>query len=512
MKDIKPRKTSSALLKGSSFRVIQTLISIGIGFWMLPFLITHLGSEDYALWVLIGSIISSYYLMDLGLNHTVTRYVARYIHTEEYSRVNQLINTALLIYSVLGITLLIFTMLAVFFIAPEIVNDPEDLKTAQAILLISGLSLSLEFPSKAFPGIISAYLRHDTIALVKMLGTIVSALMIYFFISDGYGVITLAVISLATNIVTTLFFIYYSYNLFSALDIGKKHISKNDMLEIFHFSKWTFIIDVSNLLKNKMDVWLIAFFLSSAAITTYYVAVRLVEYAIQLASQALGFTVPVFTKYYATGQLDKMAEALIFFIKMYLIVLVLFVSGFVLVGEDFIQLWVGEEININVAFQCLIVLSVGRLLVLITNPFVSILMTIKQHKYATYLSVVDTMVITLSALYLIPKFGLIGAAVSFSMVAGILRIIYLPYIVKKLTQIKLKSLLIRAIFFIIFSSIIVYCFSRYVINVDSWFGLIIYACLVGGALLPGTYLLFSGNEKKYIKRFAVDFYSKKTFK
>ncbi len=58
MKDIKPRKTSSALLKGSSFRVIQTLISIGIGFWMLPFLITHLGSEDYALWVLIGGLLA----------------------------------------------------------------------------------------------------------------------------------------------------------------------------------------------------------------------------------------------------------------------------------------------------------------------------------------------------------------------------------------------------------------------------------------------------------------------
>ena len=98
------------------------------------------------------------------------------------------------------VVLFTLTVFAVFFIAPEIVNNPEDLQTAQAILLISGLSLSLEFPSKAFPGVISAYLRFDTIALVRTLGSILSAIAIFLFISNGSGVVTLAIISFVTNI------------------------------------------------------------------------------------------------------------------------------------------------------------------------------------------------------------------------------------------------------------------------------------------------------------------------
>ena len=504
MTNIKQRTTSSALLKGSSFRVIQTIISIGIGFWMLPFLISHLGSEDYALWVLIGSIISSYYLMDLGLNHTVTRYVARYIYTEEYEQANRIINTALLIYSVLGIVLFTFTVLAVFYIAPEIVKNPEDLQTAQAILLISGLSLSLEFPSKAFPGVISAYLRFDTIALVRTLGSILSAAAIFLFISNGAGVVTLAIISFATNIITTAFFIYYAYNLFSSLDIAKKHISKKDMIEIFHFSKWTFIVDVTNLLKSKMDIWMIASLLSNAGITTYFIAARLIEYATQIVAQALGFTVPVFTKYYATNQLEKMAEALIFFVKLYVILLVLFVAGFIILGEEFIRLWIGDEIDINVAYQCLIILAAGRLLVLITNPFVSVLMTIKKHKYVTYLSVVDTIAVTLSALYLIPEFGLVGAAIAFSLVVGALRVTYLPYIVSQLTGIKLIPLMFNSIYFLIYSSLVVYAFISMKGGIDSWITLLSYSVLVAVSIIPGTILLFSKNEKYEIKQWVLN--------
>ncbi|MDO6444980.1 oligosaccharide flippase family protein [Colwellia sp. 1_MG-2023] len=508
MKNKKERKTSSALLKGSSFRVIQTVISIGIGFWMLPFLISHLGSEDYALWVLIGSIISSYYLMDLGLNHTVTRYVARYIYTEEYDRANQIINTALLIYSVLGVVLFTLTVLAVFFIAPEIVNDPEDLRTAQAILLISGLSLSLEFPSKAFPGVISAYLRFDTIALVRTLGSVLSALAIFLFISNGSGVVTLAIISFVSNITITIFFIYYSYNLFSSLDIAKKHVSKKDMIEIFHFSKWTFIVDVTNLLKNKMDIWMIASFLSSVGITTYFIAARLIEYATQIVGQALGFTVPVFTKYYAQDQLDKMAEALVFFVKLYVLLLVLFVAGFIVLGEQFIRLWIGDEINIEVAYQCLIILAVGRLLVLITNPFVSVLMTIKKHKYVTYLSLVDTIAVTLSAIYLIPNYGLIGAAIAFSLVVGVLRVTYLPFIVSQLTGIKLIPLIFNSLFFIVYSSGVTYLFMSFIGGIDDWLKLILYAFIVGFSILPGTILLFSKNEKYEIKQWVISKFKK----
>ncbi|MFT5249688.1 MAG: O-antigen/teichoic acid export membrane protein [bacterium] len=492
------RKTSTALLRGSAFRVIQTCIGIGIGFWMLPFLIANLGSQDYALWVLVGSIVSSYYLMDLGLNHAVTRYVSRYIHTQEYDRANQIINTAIVIYSILGLILFSLTLFGAIYWAPDLIDNPEDLRTAQAIILIAGLSISLEFPSKAFPGIIHAFMRFDTLALVRIIASILNAIAIYIFISEGYGIVSLAVISLFSNLLTTSFYIYFCFQLLPTLKLTLNDMSKSDLKEIFHFSKWTFIIDITNLIKQKMDLWLIATFVSSGAITTYYVAIRLTEYATQFANQALGFTVPVFTKYYAQNKFDKLEESLIFFLKLNYIVLVLFVVGFSLLGDAFLSLWIKDEIDHLLAYQCLIVLAIGRLLIFITTPFVSVLMTIKQHRYSSYLSIVDTISAVTLAFYLIPKHGVIGAAISFSLMVGALRVIYLPFIVMKLLNFSFLQFGFRALIYSMYALLTSVIFYRYSFNITSWVQLLGCSLLIFIFMGLGSILIFSRSEKSFI--------------
>jgi O-antigen/teichoic acid export membrane protein len=495
---IKQRKDSTALLRGSAFRIIQTCIGIGIGFWMLPFLITNLGSEDYALWILIGSIVSSYYLMDLGLNHAVTRYVSRYIHTQEFDRANQIINTAIVIYSILGIILFSLTIIGALFWAPSLIDNPENLKTAQAIILIAGVSISLEFPSKAFPGIINAFMRFDTLALVRIIASILNAVAIYIFISDGYGVISIAVISLVSNICTTSFYVYFCFNLFPSLKLTQKDVSKSDLKEIFHFSKWTIIIDFTNLIKKKMDLWLVAAYLSGGALTTYYVAVRLTEYATQFANQALGFTVPIFTKYYAKNEIVKLEQSLVFFLKLNYIVLVLVVAGFTLIGDVFLSLWIDDNIDYLVAYQCLVVLALGKLMIFLTLPFASILMTIKQHKYTSYLSIVDTLIAVALAFYLIPKYGAIGAAISFSLVVGAVRVIYLPLIVIKLLGFSFFSFTVHAFFYSLYALLVSFLFDTYSTNASTWLELLSLSVIIFVLMVLGSLIIFSSSERSKI--------------
>ncbi|MFT5294393.1 MAG: O-antigen/teichoic acid export membrane protein [Colwellia sp.] len=506
----KQRKISTAVMKGSAFRVIQTCIGIGIGFWMLPFLIENLGSEDYALWILIGSIVSSYYLMDLGLSHTVTRYVSKYIHTEEYDRANDIVNTAIVIYSVLGVILFAITILGAVFWAPILIENPENLRTAQTIIIIAGLSISLEFPSKAFPGVIDAYMRFDTLALVRIVASIINAIAIYIFVSNGYGVVSIAVISFVLNLVTTSFFIHFCFRLLPSMKITFKDASKKDLKEIYHFSKWNVIIDATHLLKSKMDLWLVAAFVSAGALTTYYVATRLTEYAMQFAKQALGFTIPLFTKYYAKKQFDKLEESFNFFLKLNYLVLVLFISGFFLVGESFLLLWVNGDIDYAVAYQCLIILSAGRFLTFLTSPFASILITINKHKYSSYLSIVDTIAAILSALYLIPIYGIIGAAISFSLVVGFLRVIYLPYIVIKLLGFNLVKVSLHIVVYSFYAVLVSFAFDKYMFNASSWLELLYLGCIVFLLIISGSILIFSTKERNQISQWFRIKFKKKT--
>ncbi|MBA6372138.1 oligosaccharide flippase family protein [Colwellia sp. BRX8-4] len=494
-------KDSNLLVRGASARVLQTLINIGIGFWMLPFLITNLGSADYALWVLVGSVISSYYILDLGLTQAVTRYVAKHIYRKEYDLANNIINTALLIYSLLAVIIFIIIIFAVFYIAPTLVENAKELRTVQVLFIISGLSLGLEFPSKAFPGIINAYMRFDTIAAVRTLGNIFSAIAIYFYISTGYGVVSLAVIVLLTNVCTTGFFIYYSVSLFSHLEISKNHIYKKDIQEIFHFSKWTFIVDLTNILKSKMDIWFIAAYLSTSAVTVYYVAVRLTDYACQIATQALGITGPIFTKYYAQGELKKLNETLIFFFKLYLIVFALIFTGFYTLGESFLIIWVKGTIDHSIAYQSLIILSLGRLAILSCNPFNSYLMTIKKHKYTAYLSILDTTIAIGLAFILIPLYGALGAALAFSASVAVIRLIALPIILHRFIKIILAPTFLRAFIFLLYSAVIIVLLESYKFQITSWSQLIVPSVLIFVLIMLGTFLLFDAYEKRKIYNF-----------
>ena len=57
---------------------INILVTNVVGLLLTPFIIKSLGDSEYGLYTLVGSFIAYFSLMDLGLNNTVIRFVAKY--------------------------------------------------------------------------------------------------------------------------------------------------------------------------------------------------------------------------------------------------------------------------------------------------------------------------------------------------------------------------------------------------------------------------------------------------
>src|SRR5690606_32785170 len=114
--------------------------------------------------------------------------------------------------------------------------------------------------------------------------------------------ITIAVITLVTGTISTVIYVRFTSGLFTELRFSRELIDTRTLKDVFHFSKWVFLFDVNTMIRNKMDIWFIAFYQSSAILTIYYVAVRLTEYALQFLTQATGITGPIFTEYYAKNE------------------------------------------------------------------------------------------------------------------------------------------------------------------------------------------------------------------
>jgi O-antigen/teichoic acid export membrane protein len=490
------------ILKGSGFRVLQTFVSIVIGLLMMPFLITTLGQELYGLWIVIGSIVGSYYLLDLGFNQAVTRYVAKYIHQNNPEGANRIINTSLVIYSLLGVVVLVATILAAHFGAAALMENAKNLTLAQTILIITGLSLAIEFPAKAFPGIISAYMRFDFVAQVRLSKSIIDALLIYYFISHGYGLVAMAMVAFVTGIISTGIYVNFSNKLFKELRYSRQSIDLSTFKDVFHFSKWVFVIDLAALLRDKMDIWFIAFYISNSALTVYYVAVRLVEYALQFLSQATNITGPIFTEYYAKREQQKLQESVLMFIKLDIALGVIFLSGFYVLGIGFINLWMKGSVPAEEAFSCLMILAVGRFAAYFVSPLNSLLLTINKHSIGSYISVGETIASAILCWVLIPKFGLNGAAYAIAIPNLIARLIVLPICCGKYINLELKGFLLRVVLSLSLS-IAFSCFAKNLISNPSGLTLVdmlLFAALIAVVQVGVGALLFTRQELLVVKK------------
>lgn len=491
---------TSLVLKSSGFRVAQTLVMVAIGFVMMPFLISTLGEDLYGLWVVIGSVVGTYYLLDLGFSQAVTRYVAKYIHQDNTEAANRIINTALVLYTLLGILVLLISVVAAAFGVEALMGDSKNVSLAQTLLIISGLTLAIDFPAKSFPGIVSAYMRYDFVALVRTGKTIVDALLIYTFLSNGFGLVAMAVITMVTGILSTGIYIRFTNSLFEELTFKKTLVNLTTFKDIFHFSKWVFISDMSTLLRNKMDIWFIAFFQSNVALTVYYVPVRLIEYALQVLTQATGITGPIFTEYYARNELEKLHQSLSVFLKINVLLGTILLSGFALIGDSFIRLWMGETFSYQEAYGVLIVLALGRVAAYFSAPFQSLLMTFNRHSIGAWVAILETLMSGMMMLILVPRYGIIGAAIAVTVPTILGRTIIVPALTTKLLKINIVITVLRMMLFLVLSAVLV---SAVRLNVDEvkslsflWVVMVAVSTVTIEFLLG--FILFDAQEKAWI--------------
>lgn len=491
--------TSRLMLRGATLRVIKTFAGIVIGFVMMPFLLNELGTHLYGLWITIGSVVASYYLLDLGFSQAVTRYVARYIHQKDYAGANKIITTSLLIYSALGLLVVIVSFFIAQWGVDHFVQNSNDVQLVQILLIISGISLAFEFPAKAFPGVISAYMRFDTIAIVGLIKTVADALLIYAAIKAGYGLVAMSLVVFCTSILSTLFYVYYCTCLFSELNVSLNYFEKDTAKELFHFSKWVFINDLNALLKGKMDIWFIAYFTTLSTVTIYYVAVRLVEYAVQFLIQATGMSSPLYAKYHALEDHAKLAFAVELFLKINIILGSVISAGFYILGDNFIRLWMGPAFEVGTAYICLVIIGCGRMISFMTYPFGSLLLTVKRHDITAKVAIAETILAAILSVLLIPRLQLVGAAIAIAVPLVIGRVFVISVYAARFVELAWFRLIARISLFLSLVVAVSIYLRSYLNTTDSYMDFAIRASAIGSLLaLIAVISLFTVSDMKFI--------------
>jgi len=399
---------------------------MAISFFMMPFIIRHLGDRWYGILTMLSALTGYYYLIDFGLASAVTRYVTMYIARNDHENTNIVINTSLAIYCVMALVIFLVTIFVCYF-AHLFISERDDLALIRIALMIMGINLVLEFPFKAFAGIIGAYVRYDLLTYSHFFGLVLSTGLTIYFLSLGYGIVALATIGLVTSIISNIIFCFIARYLYKAMQLSKRYFRKSQIRELFSYSVWTFVMQISEQMRYRIDAFVIAWFLSANAVTLYSVGANFPLAVINLIYRATNFLVPVFTRDYAEGNIREIQERLLFATKINAILATFGGGLLIIIGKPLIIRWIGDEYLD--AYPVLVILTVGIIIESIQNPSNNVLMAISRHRYFACVNLAEGVGKLLLSIALVQSYGIVGVGYGTVIPLLISRMIVMPHYV-----------------------------------------------------------------------------------
>ena len=97
----------SQLKKGAFLNYATIFLTNVVGLLLTPFILNHLGKEEYGVYTTIGALVGTISVLDLGLNNTIVRFVAKYQAEKDKKGEENFLATTMIIYFCISLLSLI---------------------------------------------------------------------------------------------------------------------------------------------------------------------------------------------------------------------------------------------------------------------------------------------------------------------------------------------------------------------------------------------------------------------
>ena len=317
-------------------------VNVLVGIFLSPYILHRLGDDAFGLWILIFSVTGYYGLFDLGIRSSIVRYVAKYSANNEHEQLNRLVNTAMFSYGLIGMTAMLITLLATYYVDSIFKVPGEFLVTARWLLLMVGTSVSLGFPIGVFSGILEGLQRFYLLNSISITSTLLRAMVIVWALRHGGGLLVVALITVSLPLIAGVANFLTVLRLLP-LQFGLKYVSRASFRKIASYSGTTFLIIIAGRLRFKTDALIIGTFLSAAAVTYFTIGSRLVDYASETVSSLAQIFIPMSSQSQAKGDVDAVRKIFVLGNRACAFIIFPIAAIFTILGKSIIESWVGAK-------------------------------------------------------------------------------------------------------------------------------------------------------------------------
>jgi len=401
---------ASQIKIGAILLYITIFVSFALSMLFTPIILRTLGKNEYGLYNLVVSTVSYFNILNFGFNSAYIKYYSRYKVRGDEERVDKLNGLFFIVFSLIGLIALIIGLLIVFNASTVFGNKltKDEIDKAAVLMAILVFNMSLTFLTTVFNLHVTAnerYIFQKTIMLVK---TTINPLLMTGVLFLGFRSIGMVIAATLLNIIYEMSMIVYC---FKKLDMKFcfKNFDLGLMKEIIIFSSYIFfnlIVDQINLNANQ---FLIGRIKGAASVAVYGIAAQLYSHYMSISATMTNLFSPRINQMVEKGESNK--EITFFFTRVsrvQFILLTLVLSGFLILGRPFINMWAGK--GYEDAYIIVLLLIFPITFSLIQNIGIEIQKAKNMHKFRSRMYFTVAIFNVIINIFLIKKFDIIGAA------------------------------------------------------------------------------------------------------
>lgn len=327
---------------GSIVSYITILINVIIGLVYTPWVIKTIGKADYGLYTLATSVIALF-VMDFGLGNAVTRFVSKYIAEGNDKKAKNLLGLVYKLYIFIDIIILI-VLLIVFFNISQIYRGltPEEIEKFKVVFAISAVYSVISFPFIPLSGIMFSYEKFVQLKLFDLCHKLLIVLLMSWCLYNGYGLYALVSVNVIAGlvvVVSKILFVKYCL----PIHVNWHFWDKVELKEVTGYSVWVTAISLSQRFVVIIAPSILGIISDSKAITILGLAITLEAYSFTFTNALSGMFLPRLSRFVANGEDNEIMPLMIRIGRIQLLIISLVMIGFISVGRQFVDVWLGND-------------------------------------------------------------------------------------------------------------------------------------------------------------------------
>lgn len=422
-------KRVNELKAGALLSYISIFLGNIVSILYTPIMLRLLGQSEYGLYSLANSVVGYLSVLNFGFGSAVVKYTAKYKAEDDKLGEYNLNGMFIIVYSILAViviaagTVLLFNVEKLFSMS----LTTSEINKVKFIMVLLIFNMAISLPFGVFGSIITAYEKFIFPKVIGLIRTIINPFIMLPLLFMGYKSVAMTFASTLINL------LFISVNMFYCFKILKIKIKFDNLdfsifKEIFRYSFFIFLNMIVDKIYWSTDQLILGTVKGTISVAIYSIGSTFNNYYMSFSTAISGVFLPKVTRMVTKNSSDEELSDL--FIKtgrIQYIILSFVLCGFLIVGQDFINLWAGPEYS--EAYYIALIVMIPLTIPLIQNMGITILQAKNMHKFRSILYIIIAFINLFASIPMAMILGGVGAALctALSMVIGNILIINIYY-------------------------------------------------------------------------------------